>query len=299
MHIPIQFNDDQIAQFREQGFLVLEKFLDLQLVDTLIERFDPLFATQFETGIYPDEWHGRPGLSLPNATRQMSGMWRCDRTVAGFSLSSEIGRLNATLMGWSGGRIANDSCWIKPPGAPEVAFHRNNTYLQTINPPTAITCWIALSDAIAETGTLEYVPGSHRWQCSEQVRFLHAPKEDYRQPLWQAAAEAGVTNPEIALAEIPAGGCLFLDGNLWHGSGKNQSTDKTRRSFAVSTFPASARFQSPDTGYGYIFSRYRSVNSLDMDESFFPIVWTADGYRTAWLAEYCADPLVTASALTV
>lgn len=292
---PFHFSDDQIAQFRDQGFLILEKFLDLELVDRVIERLDPLFATRFETGIYPDEWHGRPSLSPPQATRQMCGMWRCDRSVAGLSLSGEIARLNATLAGWSGGRIATDSCWIKPPGAPEVSFHRNNTAVSSVDPATVMTCWIALSDATAAAGTLEYVPGSHRWVCSDRMRFLHAPKEDYRQPLWQAAAEAGVEDPTIALAEIPPGGCIFLDGNLWHGSGRNRTADQTRRSFAVNTFPAIAQFQPPGVGYGYIYSRYRSVGSTTMDESFFPILWTQEGYRTPFLQEYCEDALLPAA----
>jgi hypothetical protein len=296
-HTPVQLSEAQIAQFREQGFLILEQFLELALVDRITERLDPLFATRFETGVYPDEWHGRPGLSAANATRQMCGMWRCDRSVAGVSLSAEIARLNATLAGWSGGRIATDSCWIKPPGAPEVSFHRNNTAVASVDPAVVLTCWIALSHATAAAGTLEYVPGSHKWQCSDHMRFLHAPQEDYREPLWQAAAAAGVAAPEIAVAEIPPGGCIFFDGDLWHGSGRNHTADLTRRSFAVSTFAASAQFQPPGVGYGYIFSRYRSVNSTAMDESFFPILWTQTGDRTAFLAEYCEDALLPSAPL--
>lgn len=289
-HTPIQLSERQIQQFQEQGFLILENFLELELVDRIVERLDPLFATRFETGNYPDEWYGRPGLSLPHATRQMSGLWHCDRTIASFSFSSEIARLNATLMGWSGGRLATDSCWIKPPGAPEVAFHRNNTYATSINPSSLVTCWIALSDATAEAGTLEYVPGSHRWVCSDQMRFLHAPKDDYRQPLWQAAQEAEVANLAIVSAKIPPGGCIFLHGNLWHGSGVNHTSDQTRRSFAVSTFPVQAQFQV-ESKQGYIFDRYRRVSTLEMDESYFPILWTVEGYRSPLAIAYCEDAL--------
>ena len=107
VHQPIYLSDAQIAQFQTQGFLVLEKFLDLEIVDRIDARLEPLFATQLETGNYPDEWHGRPSLSQPNATRQMSGLWRCDRTVASLSLSAEIARLNAALGGWTGGTTGN------------------------------------------------------------------------------------------------------------------------------------------------------------------------------------------------
>ncbi|MBW4582619.1 MAG: phytanoyl-CoA dioxygenase family protein [Tildeniella nuda ZEHNDER 1965/U140] len=292
-HEPVQLSDGQIHQFQAEGFLILEKFLDLELIDRVVDRLDPLFATQFETGVYPDEWHGRPGLNQPTATRQMCGMWRCDRTVASLALSAEIARLNATLMGWSGGRLATDSCWIKPPGAPEVLFHRNNTAFTCIDPSSVITCWIALSDTTGSPGTLEIVPHSHQWQCSDQFRFLHAPKEDYRQPLWQAAKEAGVDQPALLAVEIPAGGCIFLHGNLWHGSGRNTTADQTRQSFAITTLPADARFQPPGVGSGYIFSRYRRIGETAMDESFFPILWTQAGDRTPMVMAYCDDALVS------
>lgn len=187
--------------------------------------------------------------------------------------------------------MANDSCWIKPPGAPAVFYHRNSTYTTSINPNSIVTCWIALSDAIAAAGTLEYVPYSHRWDSTDSRRFLHAPQEDYRQPLWRAATEAGVTAPEIQVAEIPAGGCIFLHGDLWHGSGLNTTPDRTRRSFAVSTFSSEAQFQPLGVEYGYIYSRYRQIGSDAMDESFFPILWTQDEYRSPFANAYCEDAL--------
>lgn len=294
---PIQLSEQQISYFRENGYLLLEKLLPEEVIAHITDRLDPLFATRFETGIYPDEWHGRPSLSVANATRQMCGMWRCDRTVAGLSLSAETARLSALLAGWSGARIATDSSWIKPPDAPEVLFHRNGTYAACIDPPEMMTCWMALSDASAEAGTLEIVPSSHQWIVSDQVRqSLHAPAEDYRQPVWQAAAEAGIASPKIMTVEIPPGACIFMHWNLWHGSGKNRSSDQTRRSFGVNTFRADARFQPPGIGYGYIFNRYRRVGETAMDESYFPILWTRDGYRTPFLAEYCEDALLPSAA---
>ncbi|MEL7313883.1 MAG: phytanoyl-CoA dioxygenase family protein [Cyanobacteria bacterium J06559_3] len=283
------FTPAQMAEFQAQGYLMLKNALTQEQVDEIVERLDPLFNTQFETGIYPDEWSGRPGLSQPNATRQMTGMWRCDRTVAKYSLSGEIARLNAELMGWDGGRYGLDVCWIKPPNAPEVAFHRNNTYVEAINPSSIITCWIALSDCTAEAGTLEVVPASHHWNCTDTVRFLHAPRDDYRAPLVQAAEEAGVDSFEAIPIEMAPGSAVFLHGNLWHGSGRNRTENQTRRSFAVSTLPMQAEFRPPGMGKGYIFDRYRRMGRLDVDESYYPMLWRSDGYRTPFLADYCGE----------
>ena len=45
-----------------------------------------------------------------------------------------------------------------------------------------------------------------------------------------------------------------------------------------------ARFHP--TNVGYVYGRYKRAGSTEMDESFFPVLWTEDGYRSAWLDEY-------------
>ncbi|MUG91829.1 phytanoyl-CoA dioxygenase family protein [Scytonema sp. UIC 10036] len=298
VHQPVQLSDELVHQFREQGFLILDKFLDLELVDQINTRLDLISGSQYETGTCPDEFHGRTGSSQPNAVQQITNVWRCDRTIASFSFSAEIARLNATLGGWVGARFALDNCWVKPPGSSEVAFHRNRAYVSCIDPSSVITCWIALTDLIPEAGTLEVASQSHQWVCSDQVRFLHAPVEDYRQPLRTAAFQAGVKHPEIIQLTIPRGGCVFIHGDLWRGLGKNTTQEQKSRSFAVSSFPMHAQFQPPGVGYGYIFERYRMIGSLEMDESFFPILWTPNGYRTPMVEVYCQDALVPSVAFT-
>jgi len=282
------FSIQEIEQFQQQGYLIVNNVLEPKLVDWVIDRFDPLFNTQFETGIYPDEWYGRPGLSQPNASQQMTGLWRCDRALASITLSERIARLNATLMGWSAARYGLDLCWIKPPKAPAVSFHCNNTYAATLDPAEIVTCWIALSHAAGDVGSLEIVPGSHRWSpispVSDKIRFLHAPKEDYREPLWQAAVKA---QTEPITIELPPGSAVFLHGDLWHGSGPNLSNTLTRSSLSISTLSGQTQF-CPE-GKGYIFDRYRMRGSLNLDESYYPILWSADGYRTPFLDEYCRE----------
>jgi phytanoyl-CoA hydroxylase len=286
----LQITPDQIEQFHHQGYVILKDVLTPEQVERIVDRFDPLFATQFETGIYPDEWYGRPGLSQPNATRQMTGIWRCDRTLARFTLSPEIARINATLMGWSAARYSFDGCWIKPPHAPPVSFHCNSSFTASLNPSSVITCWIALSYATAEAGTLEIVPGSHRWTDPDKIRFLHAPREDYRTHLWKAAEAAGVSHPAILPIELSPGSAICFHGNLWHGSNRNQTVDKTRHSLSISHLHSETKFR-PISDQGYIFSSYRRIGEPDMEESYFPILWSKDGYRTPFLEEYCGNAL--------
>ena len=57
----IQLTDDQRRRFAEDGFLILDRFVEPGQVARVVERFEPLFRGQFETGLYPDEWNWREG----------------------------------------------------------------------------------------------------------------------------------------------------------------------------------------------------------------------------------------------
>lgn len=287
---PIQLNDDHIAQFQDDGFLIVENLIDRTLVDELTRRIEPIFGGEFETGIYPDEWHWRKGMSLPDITREICNVWKSDLLFASVVLSAEVGRLAAILAGWPGARIGQDSLWMKPPGAKAVSLHQDATYISYIDPPEMITCWIALDDTTADIGTIEYARGSHRWPLVKTLGDFHAPDGDHRAAMKRAAAELGLPEPEVVPIEIAAGSCVIHHGNTWHGSGKNLRRDRPRRSVAVHTLSSDAKFQP--TGAGYIYGRYKRVGDTTMDENFFPILWTRDGYRTPFLADYCRDAVL-------
>jgi ectoine hydroxylase-related dioxygenase (phytanoyl-CoA dioxygenase family) len=83
--------------------------------------------------------------------------------------------------------------------------------------------------------------------------------------------------------EVPAGGGAFHDGWTWHGSDVNRSASP-RRSLVAHCMSSEARFH-PDTT-GYLYSRYKRFGDDLMDESFFPITWRADGYRSPFIEPY-------------
>ncbi|MEO0532735.1 MAG: phytanoyl-CoA dioxygenase family protein [Cyanobacteria bacterium P01_A01_bin.123] len=279
---------EQAEQFHRDGFLVVENLIEPDLVARLVARFDPLFAGEFETGVYPDEWHWNPYLGKPGAAGQMTGAWKCDHTVASAMLSAKMGQIAAVLEGWSGARLLADGLWQKPYGARETTLHQDSMYINYHTPPGVITCWIALSHAVAGASTIEYARGSHRWKLSEAVPEFHNQDKSYLAEMERAAKLAGVAQPEVVQLDIPPGSGVFHHGNTWHGSGQN-TMNVVRRSMVVAYVPAEARFK-PFGAYvpgGYIAGKYRRHGDDTMDESFFPIVWREDGYRSPFLADYC------------
>lgn len=273
----------QIAQFREDGFLILQDWIDPDLAAKAAARFEGLFRGRFESGLQPDEWNWREGRDRPDLARQICNGWKSDYSVASLVLSAEVGRACAQLAGWRGARIAQDNVIWKPPGAKSLGYHQDDSYNGWIDPPHMTTCWMALDRTTAAGGTIEYVRGSHRWPVSPPIAQFHAP-EDFRKEMREAAASVGIDKLEIVPIEVPVGGCAFHDGRTWHGSDVNRG-DRPRRSAVAHCMSADAKFDSEKISY--VYNRYKRVGDLAMEESFFPILWREDGYRTPWLDAHC------------
>ncbi len=286
MRIAIPFEPDgaQRRRFAEDGFLVVERLIEPAAVEALRRRFEPLFGGEFETGLMPDEWNWRSGRDDPGLTRQICNGWRADRTIASLVLAEDVGRLCAGLMGWPGARICQDNVLWKPPGAKSLGFHQDDAYQFWTVPAGMATCWVALDDTTAAGGTMELVRASHRWGIGKPATQFHAP-EDYRAEMLAAARDAGVSAPEIVPIEVPAGGGSFHHGSVWHGSGPNRGT-APRRSLVSHCLSSRSRFH--ESKVGPVYGRYRRIGTTEMDESFFPLLWTQDGGRSAWLADYLA-----------
>ena len=141
--------------------------------------------------------------------------------------------------------------------------------------------WMALTDTTADAGTVLYVRGSHKWgEAPKPETFL---VEDHLAPMLHAARDAGVGDPDVVAIEVPAGGLAVHSEWVWHGSGHN-TADVSRQAVVAHCTPSTTRFHP--TNMTHLYARYRHQADTSMDESFFPILWTEDGYRKLWLDDY-------------
>lgn len=270
--------DSHIVQFQQDGFVIIEGFVEQPVVEQLRSRFEPLFAGEFETGIQPDEWNWRSGRDAPDLTRQICNGWKADLTVAATVTRTDVGRICAQLRGWPGARINQDNVIWKPPGAKALGFHQDESYQSWIVPAQMMTCWITLDDTRVEQGTIEYVRGSHRWPLSDPIESFHAP-EDPLADLRRAAAACG-TEIDIVPIVVPAGSAVFHHGKTWHGSRANSGSGM-RRSVVAHCMSSDCVFHESNTSP--VYSRYKRANDNTMDESFFPVLWHQSGHRSSFL----------------
>jgi len=278
---------EQIERFHQDGFLLAERLLDEKRVADALDRFAPLFRGEFETGVPPDEVNWLEGRDDPSLTRQICNGWKADRKIARVVLDRELGKACAILGNWPGARLLQDNVLWKPPGARSLGFHQDDAYLDWFDPGELITCWVALDATTADGGTLELAKGSHRWGRFNMASQFHAPKR-YREGLYGAVRRIG-KDPELVNVVAAKGGGSFHHGRTFHGSGPNRS-EAPRRVLTLHCCSSQAQYHPGNLakGTGRVYSRYKRLGDNIMDETYFPILWTVDGHRTAGLDQYCA-----------
>jgi ectoine hydroxylase-related dioxygenase (phytanoyl-CoA dioxygenase family) len=163
-------------------------------------------------------------------------------------------------------------------------MHQDGSYLDWLAPPNMITCWMALDDTRADSGTIYYARGSHRWPHVPVGGAFHAPDD------WLSYAKAVMPNDatlDLVPIEVPAGGAAFHDAWVFHGSPANDRADTHRR--AIITHLMHTETQWNPAATHPIYSHYRRPGETTMDEAFFPILWREDGYRTPWADVYVTE----------
>ena len=272
--INLKINNDLINEFNENGFVIINKFLDLQYIDQLRDKFEPLFRGKFETGIEPDEWNWKFDKSKSDVTRQICNAWKSDNLIRKFICHKIVGKCCAQLMNWKGAKLLQDNVLWKPPGGKTLGFHQDAAYDDWIIPQTMVTCWMSLDDTSKDMGTVEYVKGSHKWGLQPPKGEFHSP-DDYKKQL-NLFAKKNNKKIDISYVEVPAGGVSFHHGFTWHGSGVN-NTRNHRRAIVSHCVPHDAKFHpTNEGGTAKIYKKFKKKDSDLLDETFFPLLWKSE-----------------------
>ena len=290
-NIPLQFNQD--------GFVVFQRVLMPRLVDQLNDRLEQVLRGNYDRGRAPDKTpkllrnsnHHQPdkpvaplGFSgnLQNVkVLQIINVHKADCLFRKLACDPILGKVVAQVAGWSSARLAQDQVWAKPPGAPPLSFHRDSPYFM-FAPSDVVTVWVALDDMDAELGPLEYVRGSHAWgeqRIGSSQQFFQT--EGGRFLLESAAQAHGVAAEElddliVSMAGLPAGSISIHNGRTWHGSRKNQSSNRPRRGLGLHFVPGHVKF-TPDASKSRLWRQYvenNTDNDMSVPDEDFPLTWT-------------------------
>ena len=155
-----QVKSDQIEFYRENGFLIIDDFLQGSELSSWQDAIDAAVAEFMKRD---DMYHNQKGGDsyYGNVFVQCVNLWKMSEKVKELILDPQLGRMAADLAGTSGVRLYHDHAMVKQPWANPTNFHVDNPY-DPFYSHQAIMFWIALDDATVQNGCLYFLPGTHK-----------------------------------------------------------------------------------------------------------------------------------------
>jgi phytanoyl-CoA hydroxylase len=264
-------SEQQIGQYKTQGFLVLEEFASASECDRLrtraeelVQEFDPaevvsVFSTK-EQHRTTDEYFLTSGDKIrfffeenafhPDGTlkysKEMSinkighALHDLDPVFDGFSRTQKMKELAAAI-GLENSYLLQSMYIFKQPNiGGEVTCHQDSTFLYT-DPIAIAGLWFALEDATIENGCLWAIPGGHRRGLKSRWRRSHNGRMEFEvfdQEPWP--------ENELVALEVPKGSLILLHGLLPHRSFENRSP-RSRHAYTLHLMSAAAKY--PDDNW--------------------------------------------------
>lgn len=259
-------SSQQVAQYRDAGFLVLEGFADAAACDQLraraerlVQEFDPaevvsIFSTREQSRL-TDDYFMTSGDKIrfffeenafnPDGTLKYEkeksinkighALHDLDPLFDRFSRNDNVQKL-AKVIGLENPLLVQSMYIFKQPNiGGEVTCHQDSTFIYT-EPIDIAGLWFALEDATIDNGCLWAIPGGHRlglksrWLRTKEGRMEF---ETYNTEPWP--------ENELVPLEVSKGSLILLHGLLPHRSFENRSP-RSRHAYTLHLIGADAKY---------------------------------------------------------
>ena len=232
--------EDYIRNYRKNGFVVIEDFLDEAELDYW--RTSITQALKDRNGL---KIPGKPGNIdegdginedadyYTKVFDQSINLWQTSETMKTIMFDERIGKMVSDLSGADGVRIWHDQALIKRPWANPTSWHLDTPYW-SFSDKRAMSIWVALDDVTLENGCLFFLPGTHKLTTFENPSIgknMDAIFNFYPE----------FKNFKSQAVVIKAGTCSFHNGLTVHGAHANM-TPGFRRAMTCAFMPDGSTF---------------------------------------------------------
>ena len=230
----LSVSDEQVAAFRRDGYLVIDKLTEPQEVERLRAIYDDLFrrrvgrdeGQQFDLG-------GTDGDDEEAVLPQILGPRKYAPEIGRGLFLANAQVLARRLLG-DAADFSGDHAIFKPArtGA-ATPWHQDEAYWSPALAYHSLSLWMPLQEASVANGCLWFVPGSH-----EQPIWPHRPIGGDDRVHGLELDDAALDDERRALLEravpapVPAGGCTVHLNRTLHYAGPNTS-DVPRRAYII------------------------------------------------------------------
>ncbi len=217
----LEISDTDIDTYAEDGIVCLRGLFDAEWVEHLRACVDSCIAT--------------PGPLAQNISRGGEGVFISDTFIhthiAGFRRfiwESRAAEIMATVLRSTKVNLLFDQILVKEPGSTtRTMWHHDHTYWPVAGDQVA-TLWIALDPVLAANGSVEYIPGSHKWgQRFKAEAFIGDGR--YTEDLPEVPDIDSMRDQfEFRQFEMAPGDCTIHHGLLVHGAPGNETAGRRR-----------------------------------------------------------------------
>ena len=258
-----QLSQEQINSYRENGFIMIENFLDQSELEEWRGAVDEAVAKRkgklpYERTITSDDFYD-------NVFMQRLNLWMDNSQMKKIMFDEQLGKMVCELEGMEGVRIWHDQALIKESWGNPTGFHIDNPYW-SFHSKQACSIWVALDDVTTENGCLYFIPGSH----------IHGRFQDIN--IGPNLGDAFKFFPEFkntkpVAAVMKAGSCTFHNGLTIHGANGNMTTGR-RRAMTCAYMPEGSVFNGLQNVLpNAMFNTLKPGDVLN-DDSFNPLIYS-------------------------
>jgi len=259
-------SNQQLSEYRDRGFVVLEGFASenecdelRERAEALVQQFDPaeivsIFSTH-EQNRLTDDYFLTSGDKIRfffeenafNADGTLKykkeksinkighALHDLDPVFQKFSRSEKLRQL-ATAIGFEDSLLLQSMYIFKQPNiGGEVTCHQDSTFLYT-EPIDIVGLWFALEDATNENGCLWAIPGGQRQGLKS--RWVRAPEGGMK---FETFDETPWPEDQLVPLEVSKGSLILLHGLLPHRSFENRSA-RSRHAYTLHLIPKNVRY---------------------------------------------------------
>ncbi|MED5470893.1 MAG: phytanoyl-CoA dioxygenase family protein [Verrucomicrobiota bacterium] len=224
-------DEEQVIQFRNDGYLHGVKVLSPEQITTLGDELNEMIDPEHEGNEYFYEYHSNESEDPETAIFHALGAWRVRPAFHDILWSPAFTMAAYQLLGQDF-RLFHDQLFSKPARhGGVVAWHQDFSYWTWTSPMSHLTCWIGLDDVDRENGCMYYIPRSHHWGLLEK-ESLTGDMDAIREKLTDS--QVSDFDKKIPV-EMKAGEASFHHPLLMHGSYKNNS-ERGRRATIINVF---------------------------------------------------------------
>ena len=260
-----------LKKFNDDGYLIIKNFFKSTSIDDLLSEIHDLKLQKYETGIHPDKVKFQNYNKIKKIHSQCN-VWKSNIKFKKIVCNKSLGKYASILMGWDGVKVNQYTLFTVSPGFGPTTFHQDNPYQDWHTSKGVITAIVALKPITKKMGCLIFVPDSHKWRSTKDrlsTSFIGSknPLDDFN----KAIKKNKIKNFDKEFIEMEVGDVSFHHGDLWHGSGINDSNEE-RLTLSIHFMQNNAKFKSKVNNPW--FSRYKLKGNLEMHASFFPETWS-------------------------